>query len=199
MNQTQPYIDNRSGERVNTVFLCFDTETTELVGNDLKPLQRQPRIIEFAAVLATVNNQGQGDIIDSIDILINPGFIITNETVKFTNITADMLIDKPFFANVAGDIEEFLLAAEAYVGQNVMFDVRAVTNEMRRINTNWHFPPRPRFCTIEGSEHIFGRRAKLSELHEHFFGKAHENAHRAMPDVLATLACFRELRKEGMI
>ena len=53
------------------------------------------------------------------------------------------------------------------------------------------------FCKIIG---IYGYRyPKLNELYYKLFYSNFENAHNAFSDILATIECFKELRKKGII
>jgi hypothetical protein len=59
--------------------------------------------------------------------------------------------------------------------------------------------PAQRICTVEQTIHVTGNRINLGDLHMLLTGQQHVGAHRAMPDVLATLNCLRAIREKGWI
>jgi hypothetical protein len=59
--------------------------------------------------------------------------------------------------------------------------------------------PTTRICTVEQTIHISGNRIKLSDLYRMLTGQEHRDAHRAMPDVLATLVCLKGIRDKGWL
>ncbi len=65
------------------IFYVFDTETTGLSPEDCD-------IIEFSAVKAQITSTG-ADIVDELDIFINPGYPIPEEITNLTGITQDKI------------------------------------------------------------------------------------------------------------
>ena len=188
--------------------VVFDTETTDLVAHDLVPLSRQPKIIEFAAVAATLDADGEGEITGEISELIYPGEKITDEITKITNISNSDLVGKPVFSFLADRIGKFMAGGDAWpnddgpwlVGHNVMFDQRMCDIEFRRAGfPHWMGANQRLICTVELTEHMYGFRRSLGDLYADLFAIGHEGAHRALVDVKATLRVFRELVKRGIV
>ena len=108
-----------------------------------------------------------------------------------------------------GDMEK----AETVVAHNLSFDLRLIMMSFWRCGLGQAaldvLPSKTYICTRRGlskdirsvirssfpDEKTDGTR--LSLLHRHLFGRAHDNAHDARGDVLATEKCFRELENRG--
>lgn len=177
--------------------IVFDTETTGFTSSTEAPLKNQPKIIELFALKLDDNTLEETG---SISLLINPGESLSEEIVKVTGITDDMLKGQPSFAAFLPKIQEFWLGERWAVGHNVTFDLDMIEIELRRLGMQFRFPWTPRrLCTVEASEHYHGRRLKLIDLHTHLFGKGFESAHRAENDVRATVDCLREMHRRGDI
>lgn len=175
--------------------IVFDTETTGLLNASSMKAADQPRIIEFGAHRF---NLATGEVVDTLQFLAHPGHEITAEITKITGITNDDLKDaSPFMANFP-KLQEFFLGAKTVLGQNVWFDLDMLMWELRRSNTERKFPWPPfQLDTIDLSYHIQGKRMRLIELYPYLFPGETYAAHRAMPDVNATLRCYMELTKRS--
>jgi len=184
------------------IVLAFDTETTGLIDNLLIPLERQPEVIEWAHMLVDLD---KCDILDEWQTLIRPRLRThkLNEIVgkekksitQMTGITDEMVANAPYFADVAERIIQAIDGAPAVLAHNASFDCDMINIELQRLQAEVRWPER--ICTIEQSNHYFGRRASLSELHQHLLGTPHEDAHRAMPDVQALVMIATEMRVKG--
>lgn len=175
------------------IFL-FDTETDGLIRNSLVREEKQPRIIElFGLVL-----DGDLNEVDKWESLFSHAARLSDEIIRITGITNDMLDDAPLFSQKADELKAFIEGCDCVVGHNLTYDMDMVNNEMRRLNlaVNW---PVDRICTVEQTEHIKGFRLSLTNLHTHLFGEGFPNAHRAETDVRAMARCFIELRKRGEV
>jgi DNA polymerase III epsilon subunit-like protein len=174
--------------------LIFDTETTGLPRSSIVPIEKQPRVIEFAAIL------WDDDLNDEQEFswFFNPGIPIPAEASKVSNITDDMVKDAPPFSRVAPAIRALLVLADVVVAHNLFFDLHMVSNEFRRADTADVKWPKG-ICTVEATEHIQGHRLKLASLHRLLFNEDFEGAHRAMTDVKALLRCYRELIRRELI
>lgn len=168
--------------------LYFDTETTGLIGNSAIPLEKQPRIIEFCGMLL----DEEGEIIDQVDTLINPGIPISEEIERITGIKQADLVGKPSFFEVSSAITKLFYAAEEVVAHNLSFDWAMMANEFRRLGIDFVINP-VKTCTVEGSLHLLGHRLNLTALHQHLFGEGFTGAHRARTDVEALIKCHRRL------
>ena len=111
-------------------FLVFDTETTGLTLPSVSDLSKQPKIIEFGALIT----DGK-EILKTYNQLINPGEQITAEIMKITGITNDDLKDKPRFGEVYSEIKDFRITS-----YNVCY-----TKLLR--STNYPFRPNEVFST----------------------------------------------------
>jgi DNA polymerase III epsilon subunit-like protein len=171
--------------------IVFDTETTGLENNTAISQEKQSRIIELFAL--KVNDQTL-EIEDELELLIDPGEKLTDEIVKITGITDDMVRGQGSFGKHFKDIQRFWLGETYAVGHNLSFDVDMLWVEIGRLGRLNAFPWCPvQICTVEASEHIHGRRLKLIDLHTELFGEGFEAAHRARNDVMATYRCAKEL------
>ena len=174
--------------------LIFDTETTGLSKNTIRSDEKQPRVIEFAAILwddATGDEQEH-------DWLFNPGIPIEKTAMRVSHITDDMVKDAPAFAEKAPAIRALLMLADVVVAHNLFFDIHMVSTEFRRAGTVDVKGPKG-VCTVEATEHIQGHRLKLAQLHRILFNEDFAGAHRAMTDVRALLRCYSKLRETGVI
>ena len=178
--------------------LIFDTETTGLIDNTLKPIDKQPHIIEFYGCLI---ERDSGDMVAELDLLIKPPIVISKEITKITGITNEMVCDSPVFRSVASQIETFVNRADRWVAHNLSYDLQMLKFEIQRCDKTILrvFKNVDLLCTVEQTEHIKGHRLKLTDLHEYLFGEPFKGAHRAKVDVEALTRCYRELIKRGEI
>ena len=101
----------------NAVFSVVDTETTGLDINEA-------RIINVAAV--KVQNF---KIIDFYNSFINPECEIPKESIKWHNITDEMVSDKPTVCEVLPDFINFV-DNSVIVGHHINFDIKMINKEM---------------------------------------------------------------------
>lgn len=183
--------------------LVLDTETTGL------PLWRepsdhpgQPHIVDLGCELY----DGE-DLIDSLDIIVNPGVPIPDEVAQIHGITTE--IAQRDGVSKAEAIRRFFdLAAQAdmLVGHNVSFDIRMIRIDTARVTGAKWENPLPTFCTMLKSVNhcrILSDRPKhqhdwkwprLNEAYRHFFGEELVDAHRALPDCQASRRIYFHLR-----
>lgn len=175
--------------------IIFDTETTDLIKSIDAPLKIQPKIIELFALKV---DDATLEIVDELEVLIDPNEEITEEITRITGITNDMVKGKGEFAVHFKAIAEFWVGQKNVCGHNITFDCDMLEVETRRLGKQSRFPWAPyRHCTVEASEHYEGRRLKLIDLHTYLFGQGFEQAHRARNDVMATWRCAKELARRG--
>lgn len=175
--------------------LIFDTETTGLYSSIEAPLRTLPKIIELFALKV---DDSSLEIKDELHLLIDPGEPLSEEIVKITSITDQMVRGQGQFATHLHKISEFWLGERWAVGHNVTYDCDMLEIELRRVGKRNRFPWTPnRACTVELTEHLEGRRMNLTDLHTLLTGEGFESAHRAEADVRATYAVVKELRKRG--
>lgn len=165
----------------------------EYVAVDLETTGTSPkwdRIIEIGAALVR-----SGEVVETYQQLVNPGFEIDPYVVELTGITNEMVADAPAIDDVLPDFVAFL-GDSVMVGHNIAgFDANflydagtrngaPVTNDFvdtmrlaRKLHKDW--------------EHH-----RLSDLCERF-GISVEDAHRALTDALATSRALEHMRQEA--
>ncbi len=175
--------------------IVFDTETSGLVGNPELPLDQQPEIVEFGAMMLSDIDLTT---VRELSLLIKPKRPIIPDK-KGTKITNEMLVDAPSFARVLPRISDFFLGQKFLVGHNLPFDLSMLRLELMRLDRVCRFPwPPEQLCTADISAGIFGERKRLGVLYTHATGKTlGERAHRALADVEATVDVVRWMRAEG--
>lgn len=170
-----------------TIFVLLDTETTGLPFHDLAPIQDQPHIIEFGALLT------DGKIIlDEINVLIKPPIDITEEITKITGLTNESVAGSPTWAEAFPAVKSFLLRADVSVAHNMPFDKRMVKFACARIGVNLdEFWTADEMCTGQEFRPLWGRMPRLIELYEWTMDKPLEQKHRALDDVMAMFEIFQ--------
>lgn len=176
--------------------LIFDTETTDLVHNTLRPTHKQPRIIEYYGCI--LDDEQDWKMVAELHQFLDPGVAVTDEITRITGITNDMVKGQPTFGQWHSSLSELMGGADVMVAHNLSYDKQVVTFEYKRIEQPIRFPARG-ICTVETTEHIKGYRLSLTNLHEHLFGEPFKGAHRADVDVAALARCYVELCKRGEI
>ena len=176
--------------------IVFDLETTGLLAPGASDIKWQPHITEFAAVKLDQCLQ----IIDEMQMLVNPGIPIPEEVAKSTHITDDMVKDAPPFTAIYHQMCKFFCGEEAMLSHNLPFDKGVLMYELRRIGKEHAFPwPWDQKCSVEASFSIHNKRMNLSDLHLELTGKRFADAHRAMNDVKALVTCVRGLVERGLL
>ena len=175
----------------------FDTETSDLIKNSVIPVGKKPRMIEFCGVLAT----DDGEIVDELDLLIDPGITISATITKVTGIKPGDLAGQPKIEDVIDRIAKFIGRADRIIAHNLAFDKSILVTEVERIGFSIfgyeEFWPKNEICTVEASLHYLGYRLSLQVLHRHLFNEGFTGAHRAKTDVAALIRCFFEMKKRG--
>ena len=171
----------------------FDTETTGLIDNHLRTLDKQPYIFEFFGL----TTDGDGNELEVTHLWAKPPVAISQQVTKITGITDDDLADKPPFRDIASQIKGVIESSDMVVAHNATYD-RDVTNfEMQRIGMTVNWPKI--ICTVELTEWLKGYRLKLEQLHEYLFEKKFDHAHSADADVRAMARCYFELQRRELI
>ncbi len=148
-------------------YVVLDLETTGLS-------TRYNKIIEFGAVKIE-----KGSEIGRMDILINPETKLPKKIVKITNITDEMLIDKPTIKEVLPKIVEFIGDA-ILVTHNANFDFSFLQEELA--NAGMPLLNNPVVDTLALSRYLFpeSRRHSLGSLCRNLEVRYDEDsAHRA--------------------
>ena len=188
-------------------FLFFDTETTGLPIDYSAPstdINNWPRLIQLSWI---ITDQFYNVLSKHNHIIKPEGFTIPNQSASVHGITTD-------YANIKGEnlIEILnlfvsdLKTAKYIVGHNIDFDKKIIESEFHRQNIVFSWCNTTSICTMKSSTdfckipNFYGYRyPKLQELHIKLFGTTFENAHDAFSDISATLKCFREMVKRGIV
>lgn len=163
------------------MIVVFDTETTGLTLHPDAPLVKQPRMIEFGAVVL----DRRGEILEEASILINPREPLTAEITKITGITDSDLADAPVFADTLPQIRRIFEGAELVMAHNLPFDRAILKGELARADVfDFPWPPRE-LCTVGLYKEQWGRNPRLQELYAAIMGHPLAQTHRALDDVKA--------------
>ncbi len=167
-------------------YVVVDVETTGGRGE-------HHRITEIGAVRVR-----DGRIIEEFSTLLNPQRTIPPNISRLTGITPEMVMDAPYFADIADAFERFLGGA-IFVAHNVEFDYGFVAREYRRLGRRFRMP---KLCTCASMRKLYpGHRSySLSNLCRDL-GIPLTNHHRALCDARAAaelLILVNEKRGESL-
>ena len=163
-----------------TEFVVFDVETT---GSKRPPC----RIVEIGA-----SRVRDGRIVAEFETLVNPCAPMPPFISSLTGITDAMLEPAPVFADIAGDLLDFI-GSSVLVAHNAAFDVSFLNHEIGQL-----YPGRklfnPHICTVSLSRRVVSGVAnhRLHTLAEHFDVPVRRH-HRAADDARATAEVFIRL------
>ncbi|MDY0201854.1 MAG: 3'-5' exonuclease [Bacteroidales bacterium] len=189
------------------MYLFFDTETTGLPRNWKAPvtdLNNWPRMIQIAWAL--FDEKGNG--IESEGFIIKPeNFEIPLDASRVHGISTERAMNEGVaLETVLNKFNELVAQANFIVAHNISFDEKILGAELLRKRIQSDFNSKRKLCTMQSSTNYckipgpYGYKwPKLSELHIKLFGVDFEDAHDAMVDVNATVKCFWEMRKRGLI
>ncbi|HNT98798.1 MAG TPA: 3'-5' exonuclease, partial [Elusimicrobiales bacterium] len=167
-------------------------------------LANWPRLVQ----LAYMAYDADGNLLASVDTLIRPaGFVIPEESSRIHGITTERALrEGRDLAEVLKEFRALLDRTRFLVAHNISFDEKIIGAEFLRAG----MPDIPasviKICTMHSTTEyceIPGARGykwpKLAELHRKLFEADFEGAHNAASDVAATVKCFWELRRRGII
>ena len=168
--------------------VVYDTETTGLTLHPHAPIEKQPKIIEFGAVVLE-----QGEAVEEHSFIINPGERISEEIIKITGITNDDLHGKLPFQEYIPRMGEIFGSCSGVMAHNLPFDKAMLMNDLKRCGAWDGFPwPERETCTVGLYKEQWGRNPKLLELYEDVMGKPLAQTHRALDDVKALVEIILE-------
>jgi ATP-dependent DNA helicase DinG len=158
---------------MNNKFVVIDLETT---GNSPK---KGDKIIQFAAVV--IEN---GKIVDRFSSLINPKMKIPIFIEELTGINDEMVINAPYFEELAGKIQN-LLEDAYFVAHNVLFDLSFLQEELLYANQEGFYGTV--IDTVEMARFLFPTidSYKLNDL-ANLMGFTHNRPHQADSDAEVT-------------
>ena len=196
-----------NSEEVETIFMCFDTETTGLPKDYNKPYSdtdNWPHIVQLSYILFSIIN-------DNIQILTEQNFILCpDETYSIPSnmihgISNEIAIGKGYNRkDVLNYISRQLEFVDYLVGHNVDFDINVLRCEFERekIEVSEQFDYIQKICTMRAASTLYPKGTpwpKLEKLYKDLNGQHLLNAHNACTDVHATIKCFEELLKRNLI
>lgn len=170
----------------------MDTETNGLLRPIGTDLVKQPDLTEYCLM---VFDDELLPYMESSSLIHSP-VPQTELIVRITGITDDMLKGAPKFKDKLPQIQMMLDECHTLVMQNFCFDESILNYQAKRIKKKIKWPE-TKFCTVQESMHIYGRRLKLGELYQLATGKEEYGAHRAKSDVLAMVEVYRWLMGVG--
>ena len=193
-------------------YLFFDTETTGIPVNRYAPLTdfaNWPRLVQ----LAWVRTDETGQILDEFETIVKPsGFSIPPEAANIHGISTERALAEGMALEQALGTMEAKLGLErlTLVAHNLDFDEKGLAVEWLRLNrpeVKDRFLSLPRRCTMLETMYFCNlpgkwgkpKWPKLEELHIKLFGLGIPDAHDALVDVRATVKCFFELRRQGVL
>lgn len=172
----------------------FDLETTALIRNSGRDIEKQPRIFEFYGELI----EDDGAVVDELYFRCNPGVKLNPDVRRITGVTDEDLADKLPFSAYNGKVRDFFAGADALVAHNLSYDLAILQFEMRRCGTEF-MSPSIKVCTVEATEYLKGFRLSLTDLHMHLFNQPFYGTHSAKGDTQALLKVYVELLKRGIV
>lgn len=189
------------------MYLFFDTETTGLPRNYNAPvtdLANWPRLVQLAYLLF----DDGGNRIAGSDAIVKPvGFTIPAEAARIHGITTDRAQKEgKELLEVLQDFQNIMVKAKCLVAHNISFDEKIIGAEFLRSRMQNNIPTKTKICTMQSATNycalpgMYGYKwPKLAELHRKLFDKDFEEAHNAAADISATVRCFWELKRLGII
>lgn len=169
---------------INNTFVVFDLETTGL--NSSPVSGNMDRIIEIGAYKIR-----EGQICESFATFINPQRKLSDDIIRLTGITENMIAGAPVYEDVMPDFYKFC-SGSILVGHNIAgFDFKFVEYYCARLG---YVLERKIIDTFPLSQELlFLSNYKLNTVAEKF--NISFNHHRATDDALATAKIFIELIK----
>ncbi len=188
----------------------FDTETTWFINKQEKDLSKQPHIVQFAGILWELSDSWEYQEIKRVNILINPKIPIPYGASEVHHIYDIDVKNAPYIEDVIDEILSYINWSDVIVGHNIEYDEDMLKLELKRLNREYDYRPKQVICTMNSTTNFcklpkknansnWYKRPKLGELHKVLFWEYFIWAHDAMVDVEATVRCFVEAYKKGII
>lgn len=148
----------------------------------------QPHIIEFYGVIYDENQ----NLVKELEFLCNPPVPISAKISQITHIFPKDVVDKPSFSHYAESVKDLIEESDVEVAHNLGYDFNVVDYEMQRLGMKVNHGKK--FCTLEQTRFLEGRRFSLSNLYSYCFEEKFKDAHRARNDVEALVKVFFHLK-----
>lgn len=190
-------------------YIFFDTETTGLPKNYRAPAEdtaNWPRLVQLSWVLT----DDQGNVLGEGNEIVRPeGYTIPEESSRIHGITTERAMKEgDSMSNVLAKFYAHLQRAECMVGHNIDFDRMVVGaeyiragrgNVLKRLPYRCTMKESTNYCKLPGKIESKYKWPKLMELHQILFGEGFDDAHDASADIAATVRCFFELKRRGVM
>ena len=160
----------------------FDLETT-----GLSP--ESDRIVEIALIV-----EKDQEIIEKWESLVNPGMSIPAEATAIHHIKNEDVTDQPTIKELGSKILSYLNDCDVYAGYNILFDVKMMMAESRRIGLPIDFHNKKIWDMQKIFFHYEPR--NLAAAFKYYCDKELDGAHRAAADIEATRDIFHAQKKK---
>lgn len=154
----------------------WDTETT---GFPVKggTLDQQPHIVQFAAIVGEIDEDGSYREIERHNILIRPKISIPFGASQVHGIYDRDVADKEYIESHIDSILKVLHSVDIVAGHNISYDEEVLGYELDRMGRSGEYTPQASLCTMKSSTDyckLQGRGfsfkpPKLAELHKFLF------------------------------
>jgi DNA polymerase III epsilon subunit family exonuclease len=155
-------------------WVAFDTETTGL--------NKFARVLEIGIVYFE-----HGEVADTWSTFLNPPDLDWNhpevlEALKVNGLSKKDVAGAPQFHEIVGELTE-RLHTDVWVGHNLEFDVRMLSQEFERIQRPWDFRPPVSLCTQRLSYRLHPQEKSHKLVHTAERWQVEQpSAHRAVVD-----------------
>lgn len=168
--------------------VVFDTETTGLTLHERAPLSKQPKIINFGAIVLE-----NGRIVQEESFLVNPQESLTEEIIKITGYHDEDLQDQMPFSEYVPLLRRLFETCGHVMAHNLPFDKTMMRNDLTRINAWSTFPwPYQETCIVGLFKEQYGYNPKLTLLYQDVMGEPLIQKHRALDDAKALVEIILE-------
>jgi DNA polymerase-3 subunit epsilon len=169
--------------------VVFDLETT-----GISP--KNDRIIQFSAVKLNEDLE----LVDELDISINPGYPISPGASKVHGFTNEDLVDSPTFEKMAPKIKKFLEGSDLCGHNLIRYDLKMLMAEFER-HTRFRVDIEQRrlFDTLLVSRKMREGEHNLEACCQHYCGEGVEDAHDGLSDATATANVLVAMLKKEQI
>ena len=182
LTDDEAIVENARGQAIDDAIVVLDFETTGLN-------TRKDRMIEFGAA-----KLAHGQIVDAIDLFVNPGVPLPQKIKELTHITDQDVMNAPPAAEVLPKILSFIGDCPV-AAHNAKFDIAILRNELKRVG-----------MAFEGTvlDTLSFARKLYPEMKSHKLGSvckqlgvSLKDAHRAVNDATATAHCLSLMLDEA--
>ena len=202
---------------MSNLILFFDTETTGLPNKKPPTDPNQARLIQLAAILASP----EGETLNTLNTLVKIGNAFMHPLAQEAHgISRERANSEGIHPKEAFEkFHEMCESAECLVCHNHNFDFNIIALTAQQITDQYEDPTDPdlmlsdiqelpfyctmvqatEFCALPKKKGSGFKYPKLMELYSILFEREFSGAHNAMADVTATMECFFELKRRGVM